>query len=141
MPGVVATHIAEQQKRLADEAAALFEKGRAETHKRLEHDYGKRWITSVVGADLGENEPWTINDARDTVQRIAISESDWISRARNYPNLPYRDDNYRRGARQAVMDFSRERNHDLLAQARAELGRTKHKTQTKERSVGMEMSL
>lgn len=107
MPGVVEDYVKADRRK-------AFENGRLETRDDLKQKLAHTWIANDFAIVEGREKPWSVAEYRSEVQRLAHSENAWIQRARETGVGKYQDDDYRRGAREGVMEFSRGENHRLL---------------------------
>lgn len=86
------------------------------TTERLHERYFNAATSNGWDASSGQSTPWTNAQDREVVRQLAHSENQFIAKAQfETPGGRYQtDDKYRHGAREAVMEFSRENNHRLM---------------------------
>ena len=110
MPGVVQDYINQKN----------FREGFERTSEHLNQRYFEASTSNGWDAAEGKRERWTNQEEREAVRQIAHSENRFIARAQSEaPAGRYAvEEPYRHGAREAVMEFSRENNHRLLERER-----------------------
>jgi hypothetical protein len=109
MPGVVEEYVRKQQTQ-------AFEESYRNTREHLERQLFERSTANYWDSQDGKALRWTNEYEREVVKLLAITENQFIKQAQfETPGSIYAtNEAYRHGAREGVMQFSREHNHRLL---------------------------
>jgi hypothetical protein len=93
-----------------------FGQGYKATRARLDERYFNASTSHGWDVSMGKSQPWTNAEERELVQRISSSENRFIAKSQfeTHGGRYAADEPYRHGAREAVIQFSRDNNHRLL---------------------------